>query len=322
MSNETTSPSNINDPYRHVGLVLNPDGTLTRLRNIPNTAPSLGTSVLTKDLTINPSNKTWLRLFLPRTALSSNPNKLPLIVFFHGSGFIVASASSTMFHDLCVHIAETVNAVVASVDYRLAPEHRLPAAYDDATEALAWIRTSDEEWLTRHVDYSSCFLMGNSAGATIAYFAGLRAAEKARDLEPLKIKGLIVRQPFFGGSERTESELRLENDANLPLCVTDMLWELALPRGVGKEHEYCNVKGGSEKLEMVKELGWRVLVSANEGDPMVDRAKELVALLKEKGVKVVCDFDEEGYHGVEHSDPSKEKRLLRVLKDFVYSSHA
>ncbi|KAK7270807.1 hypothetical protein RJT34_26246 [Clitoria ternatea] len=321
MSNQTT-PQPI-DPYRHLDLQLNPDGTLTRLRHIPDTRassdPSLPIPVLSKDLTFNPSNHTWLRLFLPRTALSSEIPKLPLIVFFRGSGFIITTASSTVFHDLCVEIAHGVNAVVASVNYRLAPEHRLPAAYDDAMDALRWIRTSTEEWLTKHVDYSNCYLMGNSAGGNIAYHAGLRAAEMGNDLEPLKIKGLILRQAFFGGVQRSGSELRLENDKVIPLSVTDLLWELALPVGVDRDHEYSNPRAGNG-VEKVRELGWRVLVSGNGGDPLVDREKDLVELLEEKGVKVTWDFEEDGYHGVEHQDASKAKKLVEMVKGFVSQS--
>ncbi|KAK7314937.1 hypothetical protein VNO77_33469 [Canavalia gladiata] len=324
MANQTTTQSQLIDPYDHMGIVLNPDGTLTRLREIPNTPPSSDPTlpILTKDFTVNSSNNTWLRLFLPRFALSSNPNKkLPLILFFHGSGFIVASAANTIFHDFCILMSETAEAVVASVEYRLAPEHRLPAAYDDAAEALAWIRTSEDEWLTRHVDYSNCYLMGNSAGATIAYYAGLRAASEARDLEPLKIRGLILRQPFFGGTERTESELRLENDAVIPLRATDLLWELALPVGADREHEYSNFRagGGAGKVGKVRELGWRVLVSGNEGDPLVDREKEFVAFLEENGLHVVSDFDEDGSHGVEFADPQKAKRVVDLVQGFISS---
>ncbi|XP_020239838.1 carboxylesterase 1 [Cajanus cajan] len=312
------------DPYQHLGFLRNRDGTVTRLNDgVPRTEassdPSLPIPVLTKDLTMNQRNNTWLRLFLPRIALSS-PNKLPLIIFFHGSGFVVMSAATSMFHDFCVQMANITEAVVASVDYRLAPEHRLPAAYDDGVEALRWIRRSDEEWLTQYVDYSKCYLMGNSAGATLAYHAGLRATEEVNDLEPLKIQGLILRQPFFGGTQRSESELRLENNPVIPLCVTDLMWELALPIGADRDHEYCNPWSGNgvQKFDKLKELGWRVLVSGNGEDLLVDREIELAQLMEEKGVQVVKDFVEDGSHGVEIFYPSKANKFIALVKDFIY----
>nr|ACJ85261.1 unknown [Medicago truncatula] len=325
MSNQTMHPPPTTDPYQLLKIQHHPNDTLTRYFEDPHTSPSLDTSlpVLTKDLFINQSNQTWLRLFLPKKATNvSNLNNklLPIIVFFHGSGFIVQSAASTNFHDLCVDMADTVEAVVASVDYRLAPEHRLSAAYDDAMEALSLIRSSQDEWLTKYVDYSKCYLMGNSAGATIAYHAGLRVLEKVNDFEPLKIQGLILRQPFFGGTNRTESELRLENDPNFPLCVSDLCWDLALPIGVDRNHEYCNPTVGNdvdEKLDKIKDQGWRVLVSINGGDLLADRAKELVQLMDEKGVEVVKDFQEEGFHGVEFFEPSKAKKFIKLVKGFI-----
>jgi acetyl esterase/lipase len=297
MSNQTMHPPPTTDPYQLLKIHHHPNDTLTRYFEDPHTSPSLDTSlpVLTKDLNINQSNQTWLRLF-------------------------VQSAASTKFHELCVDMADTVEAVVASVDYRLAPEHRLPAAYDDAMEALSLIRSSKDEWLTKYVDYSKCYLMGNSAGATIAYHAGLRVVENVNDFEPLKIQGLILRQPFFGGTNRTESELRLENDPDFPLCVSDLCWELALPIGVDRDHEYCNPMveiDVDEKLDKIKDQGWRLLVSVNGGDLLVDRAKELVQLMEDKGVDVVKDFQEDGCHGVEFFEPSKAKKFIELVKGFI-----
>ncbi|KAI9078184.1 hypothetical protein K1719_039798 [Acacia pycnantha] len=220
-------------------------------------------------------------------------------------------------------MASDIGAVVASVDYRLAPEHRLPAAYEDAVEALHWIKTSTDDWLREFVDYSNCYMMGNSAGGAIAYHAGLRLAdEEVDDLELLKIKGLILRQPFFGGIQRTESEVRLEKNPVFPVCLSDLAWELALPVGANRDHEYCNPTAGDwpEKMEKIREVGWWVMVSGNEGDPLVDRGKKLATLMEEKGVKVVTDFEEGGTHGIEFmGDRSKASRLIGLIKHFISS---
>ncbi|XP_029124743.1 carboxylesterase 1-like [Cajanus cajan] len=269
------------DPYQHLGFIRNPDGTFTRLNKaVPRTEassdPSLPIPVLTKDLTMNQRNNTWLRLFLPRIALSSS-NKLPLIIFFHGSGFVELSAATPMFHDFCVQMANAAEAVVASIDFRL----------------------------KCHDTFFS---------------AGLRATEEVNDLEPLKIQGLILRQPFFGGTQRSESELRLENNPVIPLCVTDLMWELALPIGADRDHEYCNPWSGNgvQKFDKLKELGWRVLVSGNGEDLLVDREIELAQLMEEKGVRVVKDFVEDGSHGVEIFYPSEANKFIALVKDFIY----
>ena len=325
-----TPPSNptTTDPYQYLQIVNNSDGTITRHRKIPNTPatpdPDHPTPVLSKDIPLNQSNKTWVRIFLPKQALNNpSSSKLPLIVYFHGGGFILYSASSTVFHDFCSNIAIDVNAIIVSVDYRLAPEHRLPGAYDDAVETLHLITTNQDEWLTKYADFSNTFIMGTSAGGNVAYHAGLRVASEVENLQPLiLIKGLILHQPFFGATQRTESELRLVSDPVLPLFVNDLMWELSLPIGVDRDHEYCNstVGGGSQRLEKIRLLGWRVLVIDCKGDPLIDRQIELVKMMEEKGVVVVSQFDEGGHHGVDLQDLSRAKALNVVLKNFMLPS--
>ncbi|XP_028773255.1 carboxylesterase 1-like [Neltuma alba] len=320
----TRTPCSESDAYHKLNVVLNRDGTLTRLNLLPVSPPSpnpnLPVSVLSKDLPINPSKQTWARIFLPRNALSSH-KKLPLVVFFHGGGFVILSAATTMFHDFCFNMAEDLGVVVVSVQYRLAPEHRLPAAYEDAMEALHRIKTRPDVWLRQHADYSECYIMGGSAGGNIAYYAGLRAAEQVKQLGPLKIRGLILVQPFFGGTQRTRSEVRLMNNEHLPLCETDLLWKLSLPVGVDRDHEYCDPMAGEgpERAEKIGVGGWRVLVTGSGGDTLVDRQKELVKMMEERKVKVVGHFTEGGFHGIQNVDLQNAKELYAVMKKFISS---
>ncbi|KAI4347476.1 hypothetical protein L6164_008288 [Bauhinia variegata] len=331
----TTQSSSKNspiDPYKKLHIILNPNATITRLIQTPHVPPSshpnLPIPVLSKDVTINQSKNTWVRVFLPRNALNhtSSRRRLPLVVFFHGGGFILLSAATRIFHQFCVNMANDIEAVVVSVEYRLAPENRLPEAYDDAMEALHWIRISqqEEDWLARYADYSNCFLMGSSAGGNIAYHAGLRAAAEADHLLPLKIAGLILVQPFFGGVRMTASELRLLNDRALPLSVAYLMWNLSLPVGVDRDHEYCNPMAGNgpKQLDNIRQLGWQVLVTGCDGDPLVDRQIEVVRLMLEKDLQVVGSFDVGDYHGIQDREPLKAKQVYGVIKNFMSSMSA
>ncbi|CAI0421037.1 unnamed protein product [Linum tenue] len=221
-------------------------------RSEPCPDPTQSIPVLSKDVPINQSKNTSIRLFLPKQAAinSSPPAKLPLLIYFHGGGFVLCNPALTVFHDYCSNAALQLPAVVASVGYRLAPEHRLPAAYDDGEEGLRWLASHAEEepWLRDHADYGNCFLMGNSAGGNIAYHVALRAANEIVAGQ-LKIRGVVLHHAFFGW--------RLAVNPMLPLESADMAWEMCLLVGADRDHEYCNpmAGGGSELLEKLRAVG-------------------------------------------------------------------
>lgn len=88
---------------------------------------------------------------------------LPAILFVHGGGFILGSLET---HEAMARaLALSANAVVAAVDYRLAPEHPYPAALEDAASALNWLTASGR---ALRLDPSHIAIAGDSAGAQIA----------------------------------------------------------------------------------------------------------------------------------------------------------
>ncbi|KAL2514855.1 putative carboxylesterase 8 [Forsythia ovata] len=316
------------EAFKVLGIKYNPDGfTLNREIQIPMvdatpTADPKQTNqlALSTDIPLSPYNKAYIRLYIP--AKTPTGTKLPLIIYLHGGDFVLFSASTVVFHEFCNNIAGQFPAVVASVEYRLAPENRLPAAYDDALNAILWAKDQAlgvggrDPWL-EYADFSRVFIMGSSAGANIAYHVALRALDF--DLGPLKIIGLLMNQPFFGGLQRTQSELRLEEDKYVPLYVCDVLWSLALPQGANRDHEFCNPINGGSYLGRVKRLP-RCFMKADEGDPMVDRAMQLVHLLQSYGVPVIYQFNRGGNHGMELSDKTAAKNLYDDMKEFVFST--
>ena len=162
--------------------------------------------------------------------------------------------------------------------------------------------------------------MGTSAGGNIAYQVGLRASTAVDDFKPLKIKGLVLHHPFFGGSQRTKSVLRLVNNPVLPQSVSDLMWKLALPIGVDRDHEYCNptVGGGPDHhIDQIRKLGWWVLVIGCDGDPLIDRQRELVEIVNKKGVLVEAQFNKGDYHGVQLMDATKANPLFEFLSHFI-----
>ncbi|XP_028768568.1 carboxylesterase 1-like [Neltuma alba] len=316
------------DPYESPYIRRNPDGSVNRIMSFPTTVATPDADspspVLSKDILLNPNHATFLRIFIPRRAISSSPSSpsssnLPLIVYFHGGGFVLLSASSSINHDFCSEMANQIPAVVVSVQYRLAPEARLPAAYDDAVEALRWLKATDEKWIREFSDVSRCYLMGTSAGGNMAYHVGLRLAAAVDEFGPMKIKGVILHHPFFSGSQRTESEVRLAINPTLPLSGSDLMWELALPEGADRDHEYCNptvTHDWRTRFDEIGRLGWEILLAACDGDPMVDRQMELVKMLRSRGIKTVEHIGE-GHHGMDLVDLSRAGPLFKLMRGFI-----
>ncbi|MDE1948583.1 MAG: alpha/beta hydrolase [Burkholderiales bacterium] len=104
------------------------------------------------------------------------PDELPghaLTLFFHGGGFVVCSLDS--HDDLCRQLCRRSGSVVVSVDYRLAPEHRFPAAPDDCLAATRWAVEHAAEF---GADPARLALAGDSAGGNLAAVTALRLRDE------------------------------------------------------------------------------------------------------------------------------------------------
>ena len=97
----------------------------------------------------------------------------PVIVFFHGSGFVLCSLDT---HDgMCRNLCAGAGALVISVDYRLAPEHRFPAATDDCLAATRWAAAHAVEL---GGDPGRLVVAGDSAGGNLAAVTALRIRDE------------------------------------------------------------------------------------------------------------------------------------------------
>jgi len=100
----------------------------------------------------------------------------PVLVYYHGGGFVICSIES---HDaLCRRIARLSNSTVVSVDYRLAPEHKFPAAVYDCYDATKWVAENAEEL---RIDPSKIFVGGDSAGGNLAAAVSIMARDSGED---------------------------------------------------------------------------------------------------------------------------------------------
>ena len=110
----------------------------------------------------------------------------PLVVFFHGSGFSVLDLDT--HDDFCRRLCVASGGVVASVDYRLAPEHPFPAGPDDCLAATRWLAARAAELGCRE---HALVLAGDSAGACLAAATALQL----RDADGLQADALVLWYP-------------------------------------------------------------------------------------------------------------------------------
>jgi acetyl esterase len=174
-----------------------------------------------------PGGAMALRIYKP----SAEAN-LPVIAFFHGSGFVLCSLDS---HDLiCRQLCKTSGAIIVSVDYRLAPEHKFPAASDDCLAATRWIGDHASKF---GGDPARIALAGDSAGGNLAAVTALRV----RDQGGPALRGQLLVYPV---TDHPSAPKPSYQECGEGLGLTDVsmrwFWELYLADSRDLTHPYAS----------------------------------------------------------------------------------
>jgi acetyl esterase len=153
---------------------------------------------------------------------------LPVLVYFHGGGWVAGSLET---HDgVCRALCARTPCVVVSVDYRLAPEHRFPAAVEDSWAATAWVA---EHATSIGGDPSRIAVGGDSAGGTLATVVALRAREAG-----LALRLQLLVYPVLDCNLDTSSYRELASGYGLTRDAMRWYWEHYLgPDGDGAQPE-------------------------------------------------------------------------------------
>jgi acetyl esterase/lipase len=248
--------------------------------------------------------------------------KLPVLVYFHGGGFCVGSYSWPENHTVCLRLAAELPAVVLSFDYRLAPEHCLPAAHEDAAAALLWLRDqliapSDNPWLAESADPRRVFVSGVSAGGSLAHHMAVRFGTAG--LEPgANIVGYILLMPGLFSAEPTRSELESPDSAFLSQEMFDRMFRLGMPVGATRDHALVNpFAADSPSLEHAS-VGRMLMVAAGRDffrDRNVEYAERMKAMGKDVEL-VVFAGQEHAFFGMDPASDA-DAELVRLIKRFV-----
>jgi acetyl esterase len=234
--------------------------------------PEIG---MVKDLTAEgPLGPIPLRLYRPKGVPAATA--LPTLVFFHGGGWVIGDLDT---HDvLCRQLTAESAASVVAVDYRLAPEHKFPAALDDAWAATRWIAAHAAEL---GVDAARLAVGGDSAGGNLAAVVALLAREQGAPALTLQV--LIY--PVTDLAAETSSYADFGD--GLMLTRDSMRWFTA--QYLKDEHEALDWRASPLRAPSLAGVPPALIVTAGF-DPLRDEGEAYARKLREAGVRVdaVC----------------------------------
>ncbi|MDX1382109.1 MAG: alpha/beta hydrolase [Thermoanaerobaculia bacterium] len=192
------------------------------------------------------------------------------VVYFHGGGWVIGDLQT---HDeLCRSLCEQVGAVVVAVDYRLAPEHRYPAAAEDCIAATAWVA---ENAATLGIDASRIAVAGDSAGGNLAAVV----AQVCRDRGGPRLRFQLLLCPVVDHSFGTASYQENADGYLLTRPAMEWFWGHYLgDGGDGSEPLASPLNGSLEGLPPAH-------VVTVEFDPLRDEGEAYAAALAAAGVE-------------------------------------
>lgn len=233
-------------------------------------------SVRVADHTVNDGGREIaIRIYSPDTK-----EQTPIVIYFHGGGFVTGDLES--HDDICAEICERANVTVFGIEYRLAPEHKFPAAFDDCKAVLNAVGSFAEAY---NFDIDRLVLSGDSAGGNLAAALCLYA----RDENGPSIKGQVLVYPGLGGDTTKGSYISRGGKASLTakdieFKKTLFIGELGVP-GYSNKYAFPLLETDFSNLPPA-------FLAPAHFDPLCDDSAEYAAHLAKAGVAVIVGEEE------------------------------
>ena len=213
-----------------------------------------------------PEGAIRLRVYTP-----AGRGPFPLMMFFHGSGFVLCSLDT---HDgMCRNLAAGIGCVVVSVDYRLAPEHKFPKGPDDCLAATRWAAANAAEL---GIDPARIMVAGDSAGGNMAAVTALRI----RDEGGPQLSGQMLLYPVTDyHTPGTPSYAENADGYGLTRDTMEWFWAHYLTSAVEAENPYASPLRARDLTGLPP-----AYVTSAEYDPLRDEAERYGMRLREASV--------------------------------------
>jgi acetyl esterase len=225
-----------------------------------------------------PDGEIGVRIYRPASRA-----KLPALVYFHGGGFVLCNLDT---HDgTCRSLANGAGCAVVSVDYRLAPEHRFPAAPEDCYAAARWVAERGGEI---GVDGSRVAVGGDSAGGNLSAVV----AQMARDRRGPKLAYQLLVYPVTDASFDTPSYRDNAEGYFLTTQAMKWFWRQYLADAAEAENPYASPLRAKDLSGLPPGL----CITA-EFDPLRDEGEAYAAKLRKAGAQVATSRYDGMFHG-------------------------
>jgi len=224
-----------------------------------------------------PAGQIPVRVYTPK-----GKGPLPVLVFFHGGGWVIGDLET---HDnTCRQLANGAACIVVAVDYRLAPEHKFPAAPEDCYAATKWVALNAASF---GGDPARIAIGGDSAGGNLAAAVGVMAADRGA---PTFVHQLLI-YPVTNYAFDTPSYR--ENADGYLLTKEGMTWFWG--HYLNTDADGQNAYASPLRARDCRRVPPAFVITA-EFDPLRDEGEAYAARLKEAGVPV----EVKRYHGMIH----------------------
>ncbi|PJI07569.1 MULTISPECIES: alpha/beta hydrolase [Clostridium] len=262
---------------------LNKDLYMMRKLTIP-TIEKLPNVLTTTCMISGPESELLVKIYEPNNRKNTN---LPVVFWIHGGGYVMGHPDGD--DALCECFVTEINCVVISIDYRLAPEHKYPAAIEDCYAGLKWTINNAEKL---KIDISRIAIAGASAGGGLTAALALMV----RDRGEIEVAFQAPLYPMLDDRNVTFSSHEI-NEENLPKAwnreANEIAWKMYLGDKDSNEISYYAAPARAKYLTGLPPA----YIFIGQLDPFRDETLEYVSRLAKAGVPVEFHLYPGCFHG-------------------------